>query len=139
MKLSTRSRYGTRAMLEFARNWGKGPVSLTEAAAAQDISLKYLEHIVATLKAAGLLTAVRGRRGGYTLTRSPEKIRLDEIVEALEGGLNPVECLAEDPVCPKVATCAARRLWADVKDAVVAALAQRSLKDLLAMEAARTR
>jgi len=126
-------------MLEFARNWGKGPLSLTEAAAAQDISLKYLEHIVAALKSAGLLTAARGRRGGYELTRSPERIRLDEVVEALEGGLNPVECLGPDSNCPKIATCPARQLWSEVKDAMTGVLAQRTLKDLLALEAACTR
>jgi Rrf2 family protein len=139
MKLSTRSRYGTRTMLEFARNWGKGPLSLTEAATAQKISLKYLEHIVAALKSAGLLTAARGRRGGYELTRAPEKIRLDEVVEALEGGLNPVECLGPDPECPRIATCPARRLWADVKNAMTSVLAERTLRDLLVLEAACSR
>ena len=82
MKLSTRSRYGTRTMLEFAKNWGQGPTSLTEAASNQQVSLKYLEHIVAALKGAGLLNASRGRRGGYELSRPPEKIRLDEVVAA---------------------------------------------------------
>lgn len=135
MKLSTRSRYGTRTLLEFARNWGKGPLSLTDAAANQNVSLKYLEHIVATLKKHGLLTASRGRRGGYELTRPPGKIRLDEVVSILEGGLSPVECLEDGANCPRIATCPTRKLWADVQTAMTGALAQRTLKDLLAMEA----
>jgi Rrf2 family protein len=131
MKLSTRSRYGTRTMLEFARHWGSGPMSLTEAAAAQRISLKYLEHIVASLKSAGLLHAARGRRGGYELARPPEKIRLDEVVEALEGSVDPVDCLADQAVCPMMDVCPTRGLWADMKQAITGVLAATTLKDLL--------
>ncbi len=135
MKLSTRSRYGTRTMLEFAKNWGKGPTSLTAAAASQQISLKYLEHIVAALKSAGLLKASRGRRGGYELARPPEQIRLDEVVAALEGSLNPVDCVSPKSRCPKKATCPTRKIWVDVKDAITAVLAQKTLKDMILEQA----
>lgn len=135
MKLSTRSRYGTRTMLEFARNWGRGPTSLTEAASNQEVSLKYLEHIVAALKAAGLLNASRGRRGGYELSRPPEQIRLDEVVAALEGSINPVDCLSDENTCPKKATCPTRKIWADVKSAIITVLAAKTLKDLVLAQA----
>ena len=131
MKLSTRSRYGTRTMLEFARHWGKGPLSLTEAATAQDVSLKYLEHIVAALKAAGLLNAARGRRGGYELARPPEDILLHEVIVALDGPIDPVACLNPDVDCPMKERCPTRPLWADLKSAITGILLATTLKDLL--------
>ena len=96
MKLSTRGRYGVRAMLELAMQAGNGPVPLRDLASKQEISAKYLEQLLIPLKGAGLVKSVRGARGGYMLATSPEKVNLYDIVRSLEGPLAPVECV-QDP------------------------------------------
>ena len=93
MKLSTRGRYGVRAMLELALNNGKGPVPLRDLALRQEISAKYLEQLLIPLKGAGLVKSVRGARGGYMLALEPARISLYDIVRSLEGPLAPVECV----------------------------------------------
>ena len=86
MKLSTRSRYGTRMMLDLAQRYDDGPVQIGDIAKRQDISVKYLEQLIIPLKKAKYVTSVRGPKGGHMLAKSPEKITVGEIVELLEGG-----------------------------------------------------
>src|SRR3990172_2569605 len=93
MKLSTRTRYGTRALMELALHNGDEPVLLREIARKQEISLAYLEHIIAPLVAAGIIRSAKGPKGGISLARRPENIKLIEITQILEGSMAPVECI----------------------------------------------
>lgn len=114
MKLSTRSRYSTRLMVELALNYNKGPVLLKDISKSQEISFKYLSQLIIPLKIAGLLKATRGAHGGYFLARSPEDIKLSEIIIAVEGPLNPVECIDNPDICPRANNCITRDIWAEV-------------------------
>lgn len=111
IKISAKGRYGTRAMLELALNYGKGPIFLKDIADRQEISVGYLEQIIPALKAAGLVNSIRGARGGYTLAREPEGIRLKEIIYALEGPPSIVGCINGSDKCEKIDICVTRDLW----------------------------
>jgi len=111
MKLSTRGRYGARALVELAKHDGQGPLPLKEIAERQQIPLKYLEQIAMTLKGAKLIKSVRGPSGGYVLTRPPDKVHLLEIIEALEGSLSFVNCVKDPSTCERVESCAFNDLW----------------------------
>ena len=93
MKITTRSRYGVRLMLELARNFDKGQVLLKDIARNEEISEKYLSLIIIPLRTAGLVQSTRGAHGGYSLTRPPEEITLKDIVQVLEGGISLVDCV----------------------------------------------
>jgi Rrf2 family protein len=111
MKLSTRGRYGARALVELAKHDGEGPLALKEMAERQQIPLKYLEQIAMVLKSAKLIKSIRGPSGGYTLARPPEEINLLEIVETLEGSLSFVNCVKDPSTCDRVESCAFNDLW----------------------------
>lgn len=130
MKFSTRARYGMRAMLDLAVNGEGKLVLLKDIASRQGISKRYLEHIMTLLRNRGLVVAERGASGGYRLARGPEEIRLDELFEALEGELAPVECVRDASVCGRAGECVARDLWCDVTEAMRGVLAGRTLADL---------
>ena len=98
MKLSTKGRYGLRAMIDLARYSEKEPVSIGSVAARQEISERYLEQLVALLKKAGLVKSIRGASGGYVLAKKPSEISVGDILRALEGSLEPVKCAAFDTV-----------------------------------------
>jgi Rrf2 family protein len=112
MKLSTRTRYGVRLMLDLARQYGQGSVYLREIAAREDISEKYLSQIIILLRGGGLVRSIRGAHGGYTLAKPPAEITLREIVEPLEGDNCLVDCVKHPSTCHRVPTCAARDIWA---------------------------
>ena len=131
MKLSTKGRYGTRALLELALNEGKEPVSLKDIAQNQEISLQYLEHLIAPLIAGGLIKSTRGARGGISLTRPANDIKLSEVLLLLEGSNAPVECVDKPDACHRAGTCAARDVWSEVKDAINGILETISLQDLV--------
>jgi Rrf2 family cysteine metabolism transcriptional repressor len=118
MKISTKIRYGARAMLELAYHYGEGPIELKEIAARENISLKYLEQVINPLRGAGLVKAVRGSKGGYSLAKPPSKICLYDVVETLEGPLNLLECLRDSKVCEKVPSCVTRDIWQEVSEAI---------------------
>jgi Rrf2 family transcriptional regulator, cysteine metabolism repressor len=130
MKLSTRSRYGMRAMMDLTINSKGQPVQLKDIARRQSISLSYLEHLIIPLIAAGIVKSIRGARGGIMLARAPEQIQLKEILEVLEGPLAPVDCLKEGGSCPRSGTCATRDVWDDLKKAMEGVLNSRTLQDL---------
>jgi len=111
MKLSTRGRYAARAMLELARHHGHGSLSIDRIAENQHISKRYLEHIFARLREAGIVSGTRGSRGGYALCRAPDTITIGEVVRAVEGPLGPVHCVDDPDSCPKVGHCATHNLW----------------------------
>ena len=130
MKLSTRARYGIRASLELACNYGKGPLQIKIIAQRQEISIKYLEQLMAILKSAGFVRSIRGAKGGYILAKPPNQIKLSHIFNALEGPIVTVECLESDQYCARAADCAARELWSQVQQAIVGVLESVTLADL---------
>jgi Rrf2 family protein len=124
--------YGLRAMGEFARHFGAGPLSLTEVARAQGISQAYLEQIAIDLRRAGLLQSKRGVQGGYYLARLPEETTAGDVIRALEGSILPVQCTAEQKCtpCPMENDCSTRGIWEQVRDRLVETLDSITLADL---------
>jgi Rrf2 family protein len=114
MKLSTRARYGTRMMLELALRYGQGPILLKDICKSQEVSLKYLSQLIIPLKIAGLVNSSRGFHGGYFLSRSPDRIRLSEIINALEGSTNITECIANPEICTRSGGCTTRDIWGEI-------------------------
>ncbi|MBN1152491.1 MAG: Rrf2 family transcriptional regulator [Dehalococcoidia bacterium] len=139
MKLSTRSRYGMRALLDVARQSNREPVRLKEIARRQEVSLSYLEHIVGPLIAGGILRSTRGPGGGVSLIRRPEDIRLAEVMHLLEGPLNAADCVWHPDVCPRSSLCATRALWRELSSAIEGVLRDRTLADLMNQDDAEMR
>jgi Rrf2 family protein len=131
MKLSARTKYGVRLMVELALKFGKGPVFLRDIAKKEEISEKYLSQIVIPLKAKGLINSYRGAYGGYTLSRSPSEITIKEIVEILEGNLTLVECVENPAVCKRVCGCVSRTVWIRLKEKISETLSSINLDDLI--------
>lgn len=122
MRLSTKGRYGTRAMIDIAVHSAQGPTLMKDIAARQDIAPKYLDHILSSLRKAGLLKNIRGRGGGYVLARPAANITLRQIIEAVEGPLSPVECLENPSLCIRSAVCPTRPVWMRLKQAMIEVL-----------------
>jgi Rrf2 family cysteine metabolism transcriptional repressor len=134
MKLSTRCRYGVRAMIEIARRHGAGAVNRREISGRHGISRAYLENILSALKSAHLISAVRGAEGGFQLLRNPGQVTLYEVVRALEGSIAPVECVDNRSSCKRISQCTARKVWEKLHQAQVKVLESFSLADLVEME-----
>lgn len=130
MRLSTRARYGTRAMVELAVAYPERAVSVREMAERQRLSAKYLERIMASLKAAGLARGVRGANGGYILAAPPSRINLDQVVRALEGEPSIVDCIQHPEGCPMLEECPTRDVWVRLNAAVTEILESTSLQDV---------
>lgn len=131
MKLSTRTRYGIRAILELADNYNKGPLQLKNIAKCQDISMKYLEQIMTILKSGELIRSIRGPRGGYILAKAPNLIKLSDVFNCLEGPVTTVECVEDENYCARSIDCMARQLWIQVHKAIRNVLQSVTLKDLV--------
>jgi Rrf2 family protein len=131
MKLSTKGRYGTRAMLDVALHQDDSPVQLKVIAQRQQISLHYLEHIIAPLIAAGLLRSTRGAYGGVSLGKPPQEIVLSEVIQVLEGSITLVECVDDPNVCSRADICVTRDVWTEVKKAMAGVLESVTLQDLV--------
>ncbi|MCL5256802.1 MAG: Rrf2 family transcriptional regulator [Chloroflexi bacterium] len=134
MRLSTKSHYGLMAMVDLAKNYGQGPVSLMEISTREDISLGYLEQLVAVLKRAGLVESTRGARGGYELAKAPGEVTVGDIVRALEGPIAPIECVSEESnkeLCGRESACPSRIVWVKMRDSMAQALDSTSLADLI--------
>jgi Rrf2 family protein len=131
MKLSTRTKYGIRAILELAVNYGKGPLQIRAIAHNQEISVKYLEQLMALLKSAGFVRSIRGSKGGYILVNAPNQIKLSDVFIALEGPVVTTECLENNSYCERIADCVARQVWAEVQEAIMTVLQSKTLQDLV--------
>lgn len=131
MKLSTRGRYGLRALVELALNYQQGPVGLKQLAKRQEISAKYLEQLLIPLKAAGVVKSVRGARGGYLLAKDPAVINLLDVVKVLEGPLYLVECVSDPSQCSRSGGCAVRELWQEMSQLVGDFLSRKNLAQLV--------
>lgn len=135
MRLSTRGQYGARAMLDIAMNSDDGkPVQLRDIARRQDIPEKYLERLIGTLRAAGLLKSVRGAQGGYMLSRPASDIRLSDIIEIVEGPISPVECVDSPDTCVRSTHCVTREIWDGLKQAVHDTLSAITLEKMTMMQ-----
>jgi len=113
IRVSTKGRYGTRLMLNLARHHSSGnkAVILRNVAEEEQISLRYLEQIIISLKINKLVKSIRGAGGGYTLARKPSEIKICEILEALEGSCGLVDCVDDKDFCDRLPTCAAHEIW----------------------------
>lgn len=130
MKLSTRSRYGTRLMIDLARHAENGPVQLGDIARRQDISVKYLEQLIIPLKKARLITSVRGPKGGHMLARPPQEITVGEIVNVLEKGIDLAKCGVNPGICERSENCKTRYLWNIATQAISDKLNSVTLSDV---------
>jgi len=134
MKVSTRGEYGMRAMVSLARQYGKGPCTLTVVANDSSVPAAYLEQLMGVLRRAGLVASTRGAHGGYQLSRAPQEIRVGDVYRVLEGPVAPMECVSEvesDDLCPLLDGCATRVVWLKVRDNIVEALDSTTLEDLI--------
>ncbi|HEX3015357.1 MAG TPA: Rrf2 family transcriptional regulator [Desulfobacteria bacterium] len=133
MRLSTKGRYGVKAMFDLAQHYGEGPVSLKNVADRQGISEHYLEQLISGLRKAGLVKSVRGAQGGYTLAKEPAAITVGDVIRVLEGPIAPVDCVAEeDPeICQKADCCVTRGIWEKVRDSIAGVLDSISLEDMV--------
>lgn len=131
MKLSTKGRYGTRALLELAAHYGEGPILLRDIAQRQQISARYLEHLITPLKAGGIVRSARGAGGGVSLAKPPEEIRLSEVMQLLEGPTALVECVNNPEVCNRSDYCVTRDIWNELKDVMNGVLESTTLQDLV--------
>lgn len=134
MKLSTRTRYGTRALLDLARHRGDKPVQLKDIAQRQNISLHYLEHIITPLVGAGIIRSIRGARGGLQISKRPEQVKLSDVVALLEGTMAPVDCVIDPESCRRSDSCVTRDVWSEVKNAIDKTLNSITLQDLIERE-----
>jgi len=131
MKLSTRTRYAVRAIIELAQNDSNRPLQLKIIAQRQDISVKYLEQLMAVLRSAGFVRSIRGSKGGYVLAKAPNQIKLNEVLHRLEGTVATVECVENEDYCSRSADCAARYLWMQVEQAIEKVMEAITLQDLV--------
>jgi len=131
MKLSTKGRYGTRALLDLALHRAEEPVALKSIAERQQISLPYLEHLVAPLISGGIVRSVKGPKGGLSLAKTPGEIKLSEIIRIFEGSSAPVECVDNPALCPRSDSCVTRDVWGEMKEAMNAVLESTTLQSLV--------
>ena len=131
MKLSTKTRYGTRMILDMAQHYGQGAIQLGEIAGRQNISLKYLEQIIRPLKEADYIKSFRGAKGGHILAKPPEEVTVGEIVAVLEGGDTLIHCDKDPEDCERVDTCLTRYLWREAATAMFQRLSTITFADLI--------
>jgi Rrf2 family protein len=130
MKLSTKGRYGIKAMVDLAIHYGVEPVSIKSISERQNISEYYLEQLFAPLRKADIIKSVRGAQGGYILNREPKDITTAEIMEVLEGPVEISDCLEEN-TCSNIDCCATRGFWARIKESIDSVLESTTLQDLV--------
>jgi len=131
MKLSTRSRYGTRALIDIAINSNGKPVLLRDVARRQEISTMYLEHLITPLISAGIVRSTRGAKGGVWIAKELKDIRLTEVIQLLEGSLAPVECVDDPKYCRRYEACVTREVWTELKRVMTAVLGGTTLQELV--------
>jgi len=131
MIISTKIRYGSRAILVLALHYGEGPIELKEIAKEENISLKYLEQVINPLRTAGLVKSIRGSKGGYSLAKPPSEICLYDVVEILEGPVHLIECLRDSKACQKVSSCVTREIWKEVSEAISKIFYSVTLEDMV--------
>jgi Rrf2 family cysteine metabolism transcriptional repressor len=134
MKLSTKGRYGLMAILDVALYEKEGPVTIHSISERQEISERYLEQLLITLKQNGLIKSIRGFQGGYILGKEAKDITVGDVVRALEGPIAPVDCVSEDKpaFCSRADFCVTKKVWEDLRNAIVQVLDSYTLAALMA-------
>lgn len=131
MMISTKGRYALRVMLDLAQQPAGEYISLKSTSQRQAVSMKYMEAIVATLNKAGMVESLRGKKGGYRLTRSADKYTIGEILKLTEGSLAPVTCLECENPCQRAESCITRPMWLELNKLIDDYLESKTLADLL--------
>ena len=130
MKLSTKGRYGVKAMVDLAINYGSAPVSIKAISQRQNISEYYLEQLFSPLRKAKLIKSIRGAQGGYVLNRDPKDIKVLDIMDVLEGPVEIAECI-EGATCDNLDCCATRLLWKKIKESLDEVMESVTLQDIV--------
>lgn len=132
MKLSTRGRYGLKAMYQLALHYGEGPIALNNIAKKQGLSENYLEQLFSVLRKEGLIISVRGAQGGYMLAKDPQHITVGHILRTLEGNMAPVDCLTDENVkCDREDECATKFVYAQMIDSLNNVIDSITLQDMI--------
>lgn len=134
MKLSTRGRYGLKAMFDLALRYGDGPISLTSISERQAISVNYLEQLISPLKKAALVKSVRGAQGGYMLAKSPDEITVGQILTTLEGPLAPTDCVivdGDDEPCDHSRYCVTKVIYEKIYESITNVVNSITLQHML--------
>lgn len=138
MRLSRRSEYGLRALVDLARHEGAGPIALAALAQRNNLPQKFLEQIMATLKHGGVVRTTLGAHGGYAMAADPASVSIGRVIRLLDGALAPLPCVSlryyESCSCPDEGTCPLRDVMIDVRDAMLEILDRETLRDLAARE-----
>lgn len=130
MKLSTRGRYGVKAMVDLAINYGEEPVSIKSISVRQNISESYLEQLFSPLRKANLIKSIRGAQGGYVLSREPKDITVADVMRVVEGPIEVSECI-ENNDCDNSDCCATRLLWEKLKKSIDEVMESITLQDIV--------
>jgi Rrf2 family protein len=139
MKISTKGRYGLRALIDLSLHEKNGlPVLLSDIAKRQGISDKYLEQIATQLHRAGIVKTVRGRKGGYLLNKAEKEIKVSDVIEVLEGPICVVDCVAEPGNCSRSALCSTRDIWTLLSHKIEEVLSSYTLADLAKLQEEKT-
>ena len=133
IRLSTKGRYGTRLVLNLAQHYNDGneAVILKSVSDEEEISIRYLEQIIIPLKINKLVKSIRGAGGGYTLARHPSKIKVAEILHALEGSCCLVDCVEDDDYCDRIPICASYDIWTEASNLLKNYFGKLSIQDLI--------
>ena len=132
MKLSTKSRYGARILVELAKHHDTGiPLQVSQIASRQDIPMKYLEQLIRLLRLAGIVRSVRGPKGGHILNVAPDEISLGQVVRLFEGQEDLVKCIDSPDTCIKAPGCRFRQAWKEATEALYANLDKVKISDLM--------
>lgn len=130
MKLNTKTRYGIRTMIELAMEWESKGLFQKDISERQNISYKYLDHIISALKTRGLIANVEGKKSGYRLTRAPEEISVYDIFTAFEPEIAIVDCIGREGKCMNERKCASQDLWFNLNNHIIQYLKSENLKTL---------
>lgn len=139
MKVSMKSDYSLRAVLDLAGHHGHGPIQSADIAARQGIPEPYLEQLMTHLRKSGLIKSVRGPQGGHLLARPPEQISVGDVIGALEGSTAPIQCVETGDACTLSSSCVQRELWKEINELTQRILDSTTIALLLEREASRQR
>lgn len=131
MKLNTKTRYGIRAMIEIAMNKKDTGIYQKDISKNQDISFKYLDQIISTLKSSGLIANIGGRKSGYRLNNSARNIVVYDIYKAFNSDLQIIECVTEGNSCDRDNTCGAKDFWCGLNEHIIKYMKSVSLEELV--------
>lgn len=132
MKISTKGRYGLKAMFDLSLHYGDGPIALSGIAERQSISLNYLEQLISPLRKSGLVKSVRGAQGGYMLAKAPDTISVGDILRTLEGPIAPADCVSvESDDCCNAEHCVTKVIYERIRDSINEVVNSITLQDML--------